>query len=128
MPDLSISFDGVSHAEASRLAQRLLRDYAREGGNAERLAVTRNDPETQSGGIDVVMHLFDTELTKAAFEYTRTIIELGVLAKAVLELCDRNECAVKIRTPRGELQISRGRMDGEELRDRLVDALEPPKS
>src|SRR3982750_4344662 len=60
MPDLSISFDGVSHAEASRLAQRLLRDYAREGGNAERVAVTRNDPETQSGGIDVVMHLFDT--------------------------------------------------------------------
>jgi len=112
---VEFTFPGNDPGTTSRLAQQLRRALVIDGLDADRIVIRRQSNETMDAGSLV-------EIIKMGIEYAALIVEIGAMAHTIYEFCKKERCALKIRTPRGEIEVGPGEIDIEQLRKILADA------
>jgi hypothetical protein len=119
---LEISFPEASLGESARLVQSLRTAAIRAGVPAEEVVLQKSDRET--------MNLAEfLSMIPSWIEGAKPLIDMAAIALAVYEIGFREKCVMKIKTPKGEIQIGPGTMTVQQLKTVLSESLRGnPKS
>ncbi|MDB5561756.1 MAG: hypothetical protein JWN11_1174 [Hyphomicrobiales bacterium] len=125
MSVVEFSFPDQDPAQASQIAQALRMALVENGIPPERMALTRDNPESMSLASELVINgpaLF--ELGSRVIAGGALLAEVATIAHTVYEVCIREHCAVHVKTPKGIVQIGPGEIEIERLRAVLRDAFD----
>jgi hypothetical protein len=118
---IEIAFAGVSLAHSGQMAQELRVNLRREGLPGEALSIAREQPGTMDLGS--VLHLAGD-----AIEYLSVPVHAAAVVHCIYEVCIRERCGVRIRTPKGVVVIGPGEIDLEKLRAFLREAFDATRA
>jgi hypothetical protein len=129
MPVVEFSFPDKDLAQAGQSAQELRRDLIQSGIPLEHISLVREDPESMSIASQLAVTLAEyaplavgtvAELARPA----AVVAELLTVAHTVYEVCFRERCALRVKTPKGTVRIGPGEIKVEKLLTVLMDALD----